>query len=243
MKFCSKCGVNLIEDNEEICALCNNAKVALPTVQAVGIKQRHEKVKHSRFGEGEVISIKGDKVKVVFGGLVIKEFPYPQSINNGTLTFSNKDTISGGIGCKNRGSIMKIGESIEAHSHAEFLSKVLKKEYKGYWKSGKKLADGKFLWMIELGSFETPSGWINRLVSKNLITETHVGITFSFEHNTYKNALLTGQKFDDSDRVIFDIIKKETHREYIFRGVFRLNKINSSVKENVWDLIMDEYKL
>lgn len=215
-----------------------------PSPKATATNQQREKVKHSRFGDGEVISIKEDKIKVVFGGLQIKEFPYPQSIKDGTLTEIKNPTVSvTGLGYKSRDPIIKTGESIEAKTHAEFLSELLKKEYKGYMKAGKKLSDGKLLWMIELGPFETSSGWINQLVSENLITETHVGITFDFGHNTYKNALMTGQKFDDSDRVIFDIIKKETHREYIFRGVFRLNKIKSSLKENVWDLIIREYKV
>lgn len=52
---------------------------------AVGEKPR-EKVKHSHFGEGEIVSIKGDTIKVLFG-VTIKEFPYPSSINNGTLTY------------------------------------------------------------------------------------------------------------------------------------------------------------
>ncbi len=55
--------------------------VSTPVVE----KKPREKVKHSRFGEGEIISIKGDIIKVVFG-VTIKEFPYPSSMNNGTLT-------------------------------------------------------------------------------------------------------------------------------------------------------------
>lgn len=54
--------------------------VSTPVVE----KKPREKVKHSRFGEGEIVSIKGDIIKVVFG-VTIKEFPYPSSMNNGTL--------------------------------------------------------------------------------------------------------------------------------------------------------------
>ena len=208
------------------------------------ITTRREKVKHSRFGEGEIISIKGDKIKVVFGGLQIKEFLYPQSMNDGTLTIIQNSAIPPKEqDFSNRASIIKIGESIEAKNHAEFLSTLFKREYKGYRKSSKKLSDGKLLWMIELSPFETPAGWINQLVSESLLTETHVNLTFQFEHNTYKHAISTGQSFDDSDRVIFDIVKYKGHRKYIFRGVFRLNKERSSLKENVWDLIMSEYRL
>ena len=49
-------------------------------------KEAREKVKHPRFGEGEILSIKSDTIKVVFG-FTIKEFPYPSSINNGTLSY------------------------------------------------------------------------------------------------------------------------------------------------------------
>ena len=205
---------------------------------------QREKVKHSRFGEGEIICIRGDKIKVVFGGLQIKEFSYPQSVNDGTLTIIKNLAIPPKEqGYSNRDSIIKIGESIEAKTHAEFLSKLFKKEYKGYMKSSKKLSDGKLLWMIELGPFETSSGWINQLASKNLITETHIGITFEFGHNTYKRALLDGQPFDASNRVVFDIVKSDVRRKYVFRGVFRLNIEKSSLNENIWDLIMSEYKI
>ena len=208
-----------------------------PSPKPTVIKTQREKVKHSRFGEGEISSIKGDKIKIIFGELQIKEFSYPQSINDGTLTIIKEQ------GYSKRDSIIKIGESIEAKNHAEFLSKLFKKEYKGFMKSGKKLSDGNFLWMIELSPFETSAGWINQLVSENLVTETHVNLTFQFGHNTYKHALSTGQSFDDSDRVIFDIVKNGFYRKYVFRGVFRLNKTKSSLKENVWDLIMSQYKI
>ena len=49
-------------------------------------KESREKVKHPRFGEGEIVSIKSDSIKVLFG-VTIKEFPYPSSINNGTLSY------------------------------------------------------------------------------------------------------------------------------------------------------------
>lgn len=57
-----------------------SAPVSTPVVE----KKQREKVKHPRFGEGEIVSIKGDIIKIVFG-VTIKEFPYPSSMNNGTL--------------------------------------------------------------------------------------------------------------------------------------------------------------
>ena len=96
----------------------------LPKVsQPVVPKPHREKVKHSRFGEGEVISIKGDIIKVVFG-VTIKEFSYPQAINDGTLTLITQSTPLIKREHTNNTSTIKIGESIEAKTHAEFLSPV-----------------------------------------------------------------------------------------------------------------------
>ena len=81
--------INLIQ--EEVISPSN--PVSTPAVE----KKSREKVKHARFGDGEIISIKGDTIKVLFG-VTIKEFPYPSSINNGTLirlkTPSTKPNVS-----------------------------------------------------------------------------------------------------------------------------------------------------
>ena len=74
-------------------------------------------------------------------------------------------------------------------------------------------------------------------------TETHLGTIFDFEHNTYQHALETGQYFDDSDRVVFDIVKQFGRRKYVFRGVFRLNKAKCTLCENVWELVLSEYRI
>jgi hypothetical protein len=136
---------------------------------------------------------------------------------------------------------MKINDCIIARTHADFLNELLEKDYKGWMKSSYNLSDGKILWMIELGNFVSPSGWINRLVSQNRLSEKHIYPTFDFQHNTYKNALLNGQHWDCSDRVIFEIIKDVDCRAYVFRGVFKLNLNESTTTENIWDLVQDEY--
>lgn len=110
-------------------------------------------------------------------------------------------------------------------------------------KSGLKLPDGKWLWMIEFGNCVSSSGWINRLIGKE-ISEKHIDRNFAFNsHQTYVGAQLNGMRYDASDRVTFDIEKSGSMRKYIFRGVFRLNKEKSSLYENVWDLIADEYSI
>ena len=136
---------------------------------------------------------------------------------------------------------MKVGYCIHAKTHAEFLNQILRKDYKAWMKSCYHLSDGKMIWMIQLGDFISETGWINKLTTPKKIKEKHVTLTFDFRHNTYKNALQTGQYFNCSDRVVFDVIKNKRDRVYVFRGVFRLNKQESSSNENVWDLIKDEY--
>ena len=52
-----------------------------------------EKVNNPRFGEGEIISIDGDIIKVCFNGFDIKKFPYPNSLNDGTLKIIRQETM------------------------------------------------------------------------------------------------------------------------------------------------------
>ena len=137
---------------------------------------------------------------------------------------------------------MKIGEYIYAKTHAEFLNELLGTDYKAWMKSSIMLSDEKRLWMIDLGSFVTPSGWQNVLIGNNKISEKHIAKDFAFEnHNTYWGAKEARKEWGPDTRVVFDIVKTSCSRKYIFRGVFRLNKEESSVRENVWDLIRDEY--
>lgn len=139
---------------------------------------------------------------------------------------------------------MKIGEVVYAKTHAELLNELLGTDYKAWMKSSIKLPDGKLLWMIELGNFVSASGWINRQVGFDKISEKHIGTEFDFDaHNTYKGAIIDRQPWNCADRVVFDMIKSGTSRKYVFRGVFRLNKESSTVDENIWELIMDEYTL
>ena len=138
---------------------------------------------------------------------------------------------------------MKIGNCIYAKTHAEFLNKVLGKEYKAWMKSSYNLSDGKIIWMIQLGDFISSTGWKNKLETPEKISEMHFGVVFDYKHNTYKNALETGTYFNSADRVVFDVIKTSPTRKYVFRGVFRLNRQTSTSNENVWDLVKDEYEI
>lgn len=136
---------------------------------------------------------------------------------------------------------MKSGEYIYARTHAEFLNELLRTHYRAWMKSSICLPDGKRIWMIELGHFVTHAGWINQLQGTDKISERVVTLAYE-THNTYKRALIKGAPFDDSDRIVFDIKKSGSYRKYVFCGVFRLNKEQSTVDENVWDLITDEYE-
>jgi hypothetical protein len=134
---------------------------------------------------------------------------------------------------------MRVGEYIFANTHAELLNELLGTDYKGYMKCAKALPDGKLLWMIELGDFISKSGWKNRLISLERISEKQVMKEFD-SHDTYK---MKGECFDERDRVVFEMVRLGSCRKYIFRGVFRLNQDECKLDENIWDLICDEYTL
>ena len=137
---------------------------------------------------------------------------------------------------------MKIGEYVYARTHAELLNELLGTNYKGWMKDHIILSD-KMLWMIELGNFVSSSGWMNRLVGDK-VSEKLVDKKFE-THTTYKTApkveQMTSWRF--YDRIVFDVEKGGSVRKYIFRGVFRPNPEESTINENIWDLILDEYNL
>ena len=137
---------------------------------------------------------------------------------------------------------MKVGEIVYARTNADLLNEVLGTNYKAWMKSSIMLPDNKRLWMIELGNFVTTAGWKNTLLGGTKLSEIHVGGDYTFDsHNTYWGARQSGKSWGPEIRVVFDIVKGSYSRKYIFRGVFRLNREESSISENVWDLIMDEY--
>ena len=138
---------------------------------------------------------------------------------------------------------MKANEVIYARTHAALLNQLLNKNYKQYMKSSIKLPDGKLLWMIELDSKESPSHWINQLITNEKISEKHVGEVYEYKgHGTYIDALERGIYWDDSDRVVFQKVESQNQsRKYVFRGVFRLNKKACSSPENVWERVSDQY--
>jgi len=137
---------------------------------------------------------------------------------------------------------MKTGEFIYAKTHAEFLNTLLGTNYKAWMKSTMPLPDGKNIWMIELGRYESTSGWINKLESPDEFTETHCHDEFT-THHTYvyaiQNYIPLGANY--VDRAIFEIVKFANKRKYIFRGVFRISKEKSTIKQNVWNMISDNY--
>ncbi len=138
---------------------------------------------------------------------------------------------------------MNTNNVIYARTHAELLNELLGTRYRTWMRSGIKLPDGKLLWMIELGNFETSCHWINQLLNADELSERHVGYGYEFEsHNTYWGALINHMYWDDSDRVVFEKVQlPNQRRKYIFRGVFRLNKSRSSMNENLWEKISDTY--
>ena len=140
---------------------------------------------------------------------------------------------------------MNVGKVIYARTHAELLNQLLNKHYKAYMKSSIKLPDGKLLWMIELGNFETPSHWINQFNCLGEISERHVGNSYEYEgHGTYFDSKMRNIYWDDSDRVVFEKVQvSPCERKYIFRGVFRLNKNKCTLDENIWEQYSDQWPI
>lgn len=135
---------------------------------------------------------------------------------------------------------MKSGEYIVAKKHADLLNQVLGTTYKQWMKSGILLRDGRWLWMIRLSRGTSSAGWRNYLESNSRLIEEAVNTQYE-DHLTYIQALKRGKIGRYEDRAVFDIIEFAGTRRYVFRGIFKLNKSESTEKVNVWDKIADEY--
>ena len=140
---------------------------------------------------------------------------------------------------------MKTNDIIIAKTHADFLNQLLNKNYKAFMQCGLALPDGKWLWMIELSHKPSKSGWKNMLIGDCLVEE-FVGDDFDYDsHNTYlgwkKEKALPLPYYPY--RVIFEVIKFNGYRQYVFRGVFMINEEKCTVKKNVWTKISDKYNI
>ena len=140
---------------------------------------------------------------------------------------------------------MRINDFIVAKTHADFLNQLLNRNYKAFMQCGLSLPDGKWLWMIELSHKPSKSGWRNMLLDKDTLVEEFVGEHFDYErHNTYVGwkskytKLLPQYPY----RVVFEFVKFDTYRKYVFRGMFMINEEKSTRQKNIWNKISDKYE-
>lgn len=121
---------------------------------------------------------------------------------------------------------MKKGKIIEARTHAVFLNKILKIDFKGFMQCTYPYDEDLIIWFIRLNGKEGKYGWTNTLVSENEIKEEYTGDL---------NKKIGYPKLNK--RVIFNIVESGSKREYIFLGIF---KMEGSSNKRIWKMIKDE---
>ena len=74
-------------------------------------------------------------------------------------------------------NLMRVGETIEARTHADFLNILLNKKYRGYMKCTFVFDSINLIWMIRLDNQPTNTGWCNSLDSDGKrIIENYIGL-------------------------------------------------------------------
>ena len=127
---------------------------------------------------------------------------------------------------------------ISAHTNAEFLNTLLRKEYKQYRRCTCKFDDNnpnKLIWMISLNDEISSYGWRNSLMFADYISEFYEG----------KDAerLDTHKIFPTNQiRYVFDIFEGEDDddlslRFYEFKGAFKLVLEKSDNNKRLWKRI------
>ncbi len=128
----------------------------------------------------------------------------------------------------------RVGETITARTHAEFLNILLGKKYKSYMKCGYYFDTNHLIWMIRLNGQTTSTGWCNSLENDgNKIVENYVGP---------KEERLGGHKEPayTQTRYVFDIVERGWgRRDYIFRGAFEFDRAEGNNDYRVWKRVSD----
>lgn len=130
--------------------------------------------------------------------------------------------------------VVKVGESIIARTHAEFLNILLDKNFKGYMKCGFYFNSNTLLWMIRLNNQVTSTGWCNSLEEDgNKIVENFVGSPAQ-RLEPHKNPVY------HQTRYVFDIVESSLgKRNYIFKGVFEFSREEGNNDYHVWKKVAD----
>ncbi|MBO5945186.1 MAG: helix-turn-helix domain-containing protein, partial [Clostridia bacterium] len=129
---------------------------------------------------------------------------------------------------------MKVGEFIEARTHAQFLNQLLDKNYSGYMKCGYGFNATDLIWMIRLDGQFTSTGWCNTLEDNgNKIIENFVGSPEQ-RLEPHKKSVVYQKRY------VFDIIDRGYgRRKYVFRGAFIFNREEGNNDYRVWKKVED----
>jgi hypothetical protein len=150
------------------------------------------------------------------------------STYNTSTTYIAKDTTN----------TLYAGQAIIAKTHAEFLNKLLHKEYTGYGWCTYKFDSLNILWMIRLDNRASKEGWRNSLTENGTrVVENYIGEDYERLPSHQKEAY-------SETRYIFDIVEGDNKlRQYIFRGTFKFASGEGSNDYRVWKKISDTVNL
>lgn len=126
-------------------------------------------------------------------------------------------------------TVMNVGESIEARTHADFLNLLLNKKYRGYMKCTFDFDSINLIWMIRLDNQPTNTGWCNSLDSDGeRIIENYIGLP-SDRIEQHKKSVY------HQVRYVFDIVENSWgKRKYVFRGAFKFSREEGNNDYRVW---------
>ena len=131
-------------------------------------------------------------------------------------------------------TFMKVGESVEARTHADFLNSLFGKNYKGYMKCTFELDSINLIWMIRLDNQPTNTGWCNSLESNGeRIIENYIGLPSDRTEHHKKSVY-------HQVRYVFDIVESAWgRRKYVFRGAFKFAREEGDNDYRVWQRVSD----
>lgn len=139
----------------------------------------------------------------------------------------------------------KIGDIVEAKTHAELLNKLFGMAYKGWMKTAWNYSENEIVWMPALDwterTWKKRNGkeviWRNR-VDGNRIIEEHMEGEFTDWNDIPAQVLLNKR------RIVFSVHYDGNKRIYKFQGVYKYNEKDSDInKSHCYDRISDRFSL
>lgn len=123
---------------------------------------------------------------------------------------------------------MKIGETIYANTHAEFLNEAFGTNYKQWMRCTWRFDDRHTVWMVRFNKKD--GGWKNTFIANNQIKEENL------------EAARKGDiGFIHKRKIVIEIADGLNGRKYIFRGVYLYNEEKSDpYTVRYYDKVADE---